>query len=203
VERFAQLTPGSASLLTMQAWLTSVSRDLPGSVRAWQQLRERFGESPVVRRTATLGLAQALQKQGRMAEASTLMREAMADAEEAKEPADYLETAASLSLLNAAYPSRGDPAAPLTDALARHPLASLDPLDRPYSWIVFAFARAGRQEEARRLRGEYEAMPTRSRPGAGDTIRPASAESAACSRSPAPWSGWVSRTPPGWPTSGW
>jgi eukaryotic-like serine/threonine-protein kinase len=158
VERFAQLTPGSPSLLTMQAWLTSVSRDYPGTVRAWQQLRERFGESPVVRRVATMGLADELQKQGRMAEAGSLLREAMADAETAKEPAEYLETAANLALMNASIPSKGDPATPLTQALARHPLASIDPLDRPYSWIVLAYARAGRPEEARRLLREYETV---------------------------------------------
>jgi eukaryotic-like serine/threonine-protein kinase len=158
VERFAQLVPGSASLLTMQAWLTSVSRDYPGSVRAWQQLHDRFGESPVVRRVATMGLANELRKQGRMAEAGSLLREAMADAEASKEPADYLETAANLALMNASFPSKGDPAAPLTQALARHPLASVDPLDRPYSWIVLAYARAGRPEEARRLLREYETV---------------------------------------------
>ena len=158
VERFAQVVPGSASLLTMQAWLTSVSRDLPGSVRAWQQLRERFGESPVWRRIATMSLADELQKQGRMAEAGGLLREAMADAEAAKEQGEYLQTAARLTLMNAAFPSKGDPAAPLAEALARHPLASVDPLDRPYSWLVFAFARAGRPEEARRLLREYETV---------------------------------------------
>ncbi len=158
VERFAQAVPGSASLLLMQAWLTSVSRDLSGSVRAWQQLRERFGESPFWRRTATLGLADELRKQGRMAEAGSLLRDAMADAEAAKEPADYLETAANLTLMNASFPSKGDPAAPLAQALARHPLASVDPLDRPYPWIVLAFARAGRPEEARRLLREYETV---------------------------------------------
>jgi len=55
-------------------------------------------------------------------------------------------------------PTKGDPAASLTEALARHPLASVDPLDRPYSWIVFAYARTGRPEEARRLLREYEAV---------------------------------------------
>jgi eukaryotic-like serine/threonine-protein kinase len=158
MERFAQVLPGSASLLTMQAWLTSVNRDLPGSVRAWQQLRDRYGESPAWRRIATMALAGELQKQGRTAEAGRLLRQAMTDAEAAKEPADYLETAARLTLMNAGFPTKGDPAAPLTEALARHPLASVDPLDRPYSWIVFAYARAGRPEEARRLLREYEAV---------------------------------------------
>jgi tetratricopeptide (TPR) repeat protein len=105
-----------------------------------------------------MALADELQKQGRMAEAGKLLRQAMTDAEAAKEPADYLETAARLTLMNAGFPTKGDPAAPLTEALARHPLASVDPLDRPYSWIVFAYARAGRPEEARRLLREYEAV---------------------------------------------
>jgi tetratricopeptide (TPR) repeat protein len=158
VERFGRLAPGSPSLLTMQAWLASVSRDLPGTVRAWQQLRDRFNDSPVWRRIAVTSLAAELEKQGRMAEAGGLLREAMADAEAAKEPAEYLETAAKLALMNSTFPSKGDPAAALTEALARHPLASLDPLDRPYSWLVFALVRAGRLDEARRLLREYETV---------------------------------------------
>ena len=82
----------------------------------------------------------------------------MADAEAAKDPADYLQTAARLTLMTAALPSKGAAAAPLAEAMARYPLASVDPLDRPYSSIVLAFARAGRLEEARRLLREYETV---------------------------------------------
>ena len=158
VERFGRLVPDSPSLLTMQAWLASVTRDGPGSIRAWQQLRERFGESPVWRRFANMSIAGELQKQGRMAEAAEQLRAAMADAEAAKEPADYLETAARLTFMNTTYPHKGDPAGPLAEALARHPLASVDPLDRPYSWLIFALARAGRLDEARRLLRDYETV---------------------------------------------
>jgi hypothetical protein len=71
--------------------------------------------------------------------------------------ADYLVTAAQRTLLDVTYGRPGGEAlAPLTQALARHPLQSLDPLDRPYEWLTFAFARAGRVDEARRLLRENE-----------------------------------------------
>jgi serine/threonine-protein kinase len=156
VERFAQLVPGSASLLTMQGWLAAVNRDFPGSARVWQQLGERFGESPVWRRTATMNLAFQYQKEGRMAEAARQYRQAMADAETARQPGDYLQTAANLALMTAAFRTGHDAATTLAEALSQHPLSSMDPLDRPYPWLVLAFARSGRTEEARRLLREYE-----------------------------------------------
>lgn len=46
----------------------------------------------------------------------------------------------------------------LTSALAKHPLASMSPVDRPYVLLASAFAIAGRPEEGERLMSEYSRL---------------------------------------------
>jgi eukaryotic-like serine/threonine-protein kinase len=56
----------------------------------------------------------------------------------------------------------GDPASGrrlLDDALARYPLATLHPLNRPYGHLAMAYAAAGEAERARALVAEYESTP--------------------------------------------
>jgi tetratricopeptide (TPR) repeat protein len=72
-------------------------------------------------------------------------------------PADYLETGAALGLVQALY--RNDPAAGLKTveaALKRHPLASLAPINRPYSALASFYAKAGQADRARQLLAEYQ-----------------------------------------------
>jgi serine/threonine-protein kinase len=45
----------------------------------------------------------------------------------------------------------------LDEALARYPLGSLEPLDRPYGHLAMAYATVARPETARRLLAEYDA----------------------------------------------
>jgi eukaryotic-like serine/threonine-protein kinase len=72
----------------------------------------------------------------------------------------YLTRAARRSMLEGLLledPSRGRRL--LDEALARFPLASLNPLDRPYGHVAMAFAAAGDVERAHALLAEYEATP--------------------------------------------
>jgi tetratricopeptide (TPR) repeat protein len=46
----------------------------------------------------------------------------------------------------------------VTLALARHPLESLPPLDRPYSFLASLHARTGHPDDARRLLAEYDRL---------------------------------------------
>jgi len=156
--RYDQVAPGAPSGLALDAGLASVRRDLPGAIQAWQQLRERHGDTPFWRRLATVNLAGEYEKRGQIAQARRLLQDAMADADAIKDPSDYLATAATIAMLDARYGRTGDPSSPLTQALARHPLGTLDPLDRPYPYLAMAYARAARPEEARRLLREYESV---------------------------------------------
>jgi tetratricopeptide (TPR) repeat protein len=82
----------------------------------------------------------------------------MAESEARGVPADHTRAAAHLARLELVY--RNQPAKALgilDEALARHPLDSLAPRDRPYLEVAEVYAGAGRVEQARRLLREYEA----------------------------------------------
>ncbi len=69
----------------------------------------------------------------------------------------YFGSVAAIALRELRYRDRPRNALRIVDqALARFPLADLDPLDRPYTTLAALFAEAGRLDEARRLMAEYE-----------------------------------------------
>jgi tetratricopeptide (TPR) repeat protein len=94
--------------------------------------------------------------QGKMAQAEQLLRSgaALHDARGATD--QYLGTMARLAQLDFRYRNRpADAIAIITEALAKHPLSSMEPADRPYSQIAIAYAMAGQPDEAQRLMTEY------------------------------------------------
>jgi tetratricopeptide (TPR) repeat protein len=69
---------------------------------------------------------------------------------------DYLQKVAASQVL--AIRHRNQPAAALAQmsaALAKHPLSTIPPEDRPYPWLARFYAAAGRPEEGERLMAEY------------------------------------------------
>jgi tetratricopeptide (TPR) repeat protein len=132
---------------------------LPTAERLLRQAREHQGESRFVRTFTTRGLASIAEQQGRIAEARRQLRELLSQLEGEKDGREYLSVAASLTILDARYGSdRAGAAGLLAAALSRYPLASLDPLDRPYLALVPAFALAGKVDEAKRLHREFETV---------------------------------------------
>jgi tetratricopeptide (TPR) repeat protein len=95
--------------------------------------------------------------QGKLAEAERNGDELLGLAEKRGLPADYLVMGTSLGLVQVVY--RNDPAAGLKAveaALKRHPLASLAPINRPYSALASFYAKAGQPVRARQLLAEYQ-----------------------------------------------
>jgi tetratricopeptide (TPR) repeat protein len=94
--------------------------------------------------------------QGRLAEAEAQYRASAAAAEARGAPADFLGEHAFLAEMEMRQRNRPERAVEvLTSALAKHPLASMSPVDRPYVLLASAFAIAGRPEEGERLMSEY------------------------------------------------
>ncbi len=94
---------------------------------------------------------------GRLREAERHYRENMRIQEEMGFPQFYLGAATELA---GVLRDRGDHDAAirvLREALDRHPLDSIPPLDRPYTGLAIAYARVGESERARGLLAEYEA----------------------------------------------
>jgi tetratricopeptide (TPR) repeat protein len=94
--------------------------------------------------------------QGKLAQAEQQYRAAAAAAEARGVPSDVLAQFASLAQIEVRQRNRPDVAlALLSSALARHPLSSMQPTDRPYVMLAATYAIAGRPDEAERLMAEY------------------------------------------------
>jgi len=80
------------------------------------------------------------------------------DLSEARQlPASYVMGAVPLAIVELFYRENPAAARALVDAaLARHPLATIAPEDRPYSMLAWFYAEAGQADRARRLIAEYE-----------------------------------------------
>ena len=96
---------------------------------------------------------------GQLGEAERKMGDYMAISERRALPTLYLKGAANLAQIQAVY--HRNPAAAgkvLDQALARHPLAAMSPLDRPYPQLAAAYALANQPARARALLKEYETL---------------------------------------------
>jgi tetratricopeptide (TPR) repeat protein len=116
-------------------------------------------------------LSRIAQTRGQLAESARYIHDLMRLAEQRKLPRDYVEGATRLGLLDIQY--RGRPAAALAlvqEALARYPLDSMAPADRPYLPLAHFYAAAGKADQARRLIREYEAVVPE---GMRRSVRPA------------------------------
>jgi eukaryotic-like serine/threonine-protein kinase len=90
--------------------------------------------------------------QGKLAQAEERYRAAAAAGEARGLPGEYLTQMAALAQLQVSHRTSSAPALAMLDsALAKHPLASIDPMDRPYPALASTYALAGRADEAQRL----------------------------------------------------
>jgi tetratricopeptide (TPR) repeat protein len=90
--------------------------------------------------------------QGKLALAEERYRAAAVAGEARGLPGEYLNQMASLAQLQIRH--RNNPSAALAmldSALAKHPLSSIEPMDRPYPALATTYALAGRADEAQRL----------------------------------------------------
>ncbi len=97
------------------------------------------------------------QAQGRLRDAERYLREFMALSERRGQPNSYLSAAARSAYLDVLFRETPDSGlAKLEAALRRHPLSSVDAVDRPYGQYASVYADAGQVERARALVTEYE-----------------------------------------------
>jgi serine/threonine-protein kinase len=158
-DRYRKSAPDSPFAEAIQAGVFLAQRDFGTAERQFRALRARGQESPFLTRIATMSLAGLTEVQGRIKESRQLLQEQIQETVELRAPWDYLRFSARLARLEGRY-ARNPGGAPgvLKAALDRYPLASMDPLDRPYLELIRAFAETGQADEARRLLREYESM---------------------------------------------
>jgi len=166
-QHFARVSPGDPAVASMQASVSIARFDYPAAERTWTRLRTEQSSSPSVLARVDPALAALELTQGKLSAGAQYGAAAIAVAEERQQPGDYLALSTELARIDLLY--RNQPAAALgrvSAALKRHPLASLDPLDRPYSALARFYAEAGKPDEARRLLAEYQrAVPAGIRRG--------------------------------------
>jgi tetratricopeptide (TPR) repeat protein len=157
LSRFEEESPNHPAALYLRATLTAAASDFEAADSLYVEFRAHLSTSPVWRSNAVNALAALAAIRGRPGDAERYTREEMTAAEARDRAADYLSGALDLGWLDLTY--RNDPTAGVAkveDALARHPLAPISPLDRPYLPLARFFAEAERLDRAKQLLGEYE-----------------------------------------------
>jgi tetratricopeptide (TPR) repeat protein len=157
IDRFARATPHDPLVFMLRALLAGAQHDYAASERFERQLRAEQQAIPAWQEQTSYALAMVALVQGQLTLAEQHVRDAMSAAERRGVNAHYLSGAIGLGYIDLLFRDR--PPAGLQQvaaALARHPLDSLRPVDRPYTTLAGFYARAGRRDEARRLLAEYE-----------------------------------------------
>ncbi len=156
VERQAKEGP-SRDVLMHRAIVAAADGDYAAAARYTGQLRRDGGSSPLWQAWTSQALAQTREREGKLSEAASHLRELMAAQEARGLPQEYVATAADLAMHEIRYRNR--PAAALaivSAALAKYPLDSMPALDRPLVQLAALYAAAGRVEEAKRLLRRFE-----------------------------------------------
>jgi tetratricopeptide (TPR) repeat protein len=157
IERFVRASPRDPMVLVMRSLLAGAQHDYAASERFARQLRSEQQASPTWQEQSSFTLASIALVQGQLALAEQHTRDAMSTAERRGLNDHYLSHAVGLGLIDLLFRDRPAQARQqVAAALARHPLDSIRPVDRPYVSLAWFSARVGHLEEAHRLLAEYE-----------------------------------------------
>jgi tetratricopeptide (TPR) repeat protein len=158
LDRYAKASPQSPSLTGFRAALAMVEGKYAAADSLLRRIREDQRNSRFFYSTATGFLAGLEERQGRLAAARRYLLDDIQGAEAAQDYRDAVQETALLAARELMYGAK--PAAALAridSILQRHPLASMDPMDRPYGALALAYANGGRVAEARKLLTEMNA----------------------------------------------
>jgi tetratricopeptide (TPR) repeat protein len=155
--QFAKRLPDNPWVEYVASFLATSSGNYGSAEAHARALKKRHGESLMWRLATTDQLAYLAAVRGRQAEAERHRRDAMQASAESGEAANYIAEAVAV-----AWPDvwvRHETARALKEveaALARYPLDSMPPIDRPYLLLAQLYALAGKPGRARALLAEYE-----------------------------------------------
>ncbi len=157
LERFARAAANDPGVQFVRSLHASSQFDYASAERVTRQLRAEQQGSPFFQEQTSGALSRLAAVQGHLALAERHARDAMAEAERRGLRDHYLQGAIILGFIDVLYRARPEAGLrEVTLALARHPLESLPPLDRPYTGLASFYAHAGRPDEARHLLAQYE-----------------------------------------------
>ena len=157
VEQLARAAPGTPSAVSARSAIAYL-KGRPDSAAAILRAALAGASSPVLRELAANRLALLAMRRGRLAEAAQLLAEARASQRARGVAAADLEGALDEVFREIAFRDRNVEALRLLDeALARHPLDPVPPLDRPFARIAELYALAGRPDRARQMLAAFDA----------------------------------------------
>jgi tetratricopeptide (TPR) repeat protein len=157
LERAARMFPGNQTIGWYRILLAGSGGDYRTAEARGRAFKKEHGETLLMRIFTSRELTAIALARGRLAEADQHLREAMAASAEDRRPATFVEDAVSLGFIDIWFRrklARGIET--VEAALARFPLDSMNLLERPYLMLAFAYASAGRPDQARVLLLEHE-----------------------------------------------
>ncbi len=156
IARYGKQSPHDPGYPGNRFALVSMRGDYAAAERIARELQQAERASPLWQERTAQYLAAVAGVQGQLAKAEQNFRIAAAVAESRGIYGEYLLNVAQMVAFELRHRNRPtDALAQLQAALAKHPLATMDPMDRPYSNLARAYATAGRVDEAQRLMAEY------------------------------------------------
>jgi len=156
IARWGRASPQDPNMMRARFAFASAHGDYAASERFLDALKANSPPNAFWREQNANDEAALVGVQGKLARAEELYRASAAAAEERGVPTDYLAEHALLAQMEARErnrPERGREV--LAAALAKHPLASMSTLDRPYVLLASTYAMVGSPEEGERLMAEY------------------------------------------------
>nr|MBA2439605.1 protein kinase [Thermoleophilaceae bacterium] len=150
--------PGNTTVEFQVAALAAARGDYPGAEAGLLKLRRARSDNLLQRVIVSNALARLSVIRGKLRDAGRHYADAASANEARKEPRDYLVGIINEALLNGVL--RGTHEAGIRkveNALARYPLTTMEPLDRPYPHLAYFYAVAGRSDRARSLLAERDA----------------------------------------------
>ncbi len=157
LERFLEQAPEHPNAAQAASSLASARFDYTSAERLTLAFREAQRASEFWQLATALGLAQIDEVQGRLAAAEGHVETAMGLAEAQGQPGLYLGSAVRVAIYDGVL--RGEPAAAVRRveaALARHPLTSIEPLERPYVPLALFYALTEMPDRARAMLAQYD-----------------------------------------------
>jgi serine/threonine-protein kinase len=157
MDSYARDLPNDANVPLVRASLVAAQQHFDSAGTIVKGVLAARPPGQFVREQAAMLLSTMELAGGQLARAEQLARDVMASAESRGALGDYLGVAVSLAWIDLRLRNRpADGLRRVDAALARHPLASIPPADRPYSTLATFYAIAGRTGEAKRLLDEAD-----------------------------------------------
>ena len=159
MKEWERLTPTDPTMLEGKYLLAARKGDYSTAEKHLHVLQLAQSSSAYWKETTNSEGADIAGVQGKLALAEERYRAAAAGGEARGLPGEYLAQMALLAQLQLRH--RNDPAAAmalLDSALAKHPLSSIEPMERPYPALASTYALAGRPDEAQKLLAESDRL---------------------------------------------